>query len=61
VTNEFKALEKSSEGDLILEEVRRAKQKLGDEYGHNLKALFARIKERERRSSHKFIKESQDS
>jgi hypothetical protein len=39
-------------GDLVLQEVWRAKDALSAEYGHNLKKLFAETRKREKRSRH---------
>jgi hypothetical protein len=42
-------------GDLVLQEVWRAKDSLSAEYGHDLDKLFAQIRKREKRSGHPVV------
>lgn len=39
-------------GDLVLQEVRRIKETLGDEYDHDIEKLFEILKEHEKQSKH---------
>jgi hypothetical protein len=42
-------------GDLVLQEVWRAKDTLAAEYGHNLNKLFAETRKREKLSGHPLV------
>ena len=42
-------------GDLVLQEVWRAKDKLSTAYGHDLDKLFAETRKRERLSGHPLV------
>lgn len=42
-------------GDVVLQEVWRAKDALSASYGHDLDRLFAETRERQKRSGHKII------
>jgi hypothetical protein len=48
-TNETKA---AAKGDLVLQEVWRAKDTLSAAYGHDLDQLFAEASQREKQSGH---------
>ncbi len=42
-------------GDLVLQEVWRAKDTLSAQYGHDLDKLFAETRQREKRSGHQLV------
>ena len=42
-------------GDLVLQEVWRAKDTLSAQYGHDLDKLFAEMRKREKRSHHPLV------
>ena len=44
-----------AEGDMVLQEVWRAKDALSAEYGHDLDKLFAQTRKRERLSGHPLV------
>jgi hypothetical protein len=46
---------KKTTGDLVLQEVWRAKDALSASYGHDLDKFFADMREREKRSGHRVV------
>ena len=51
----------SSQGDLVLREVWRAKDTLSAAYGHDLDRLFAESRAREKHSDHRIVNLSKSS